>query len=131
MICRNNYNYKQHKTPTPETANLPSLAIPDQTLGLKEMIQRHASGREITQLVGMYQEDGNYDELLAHVETMSEIDRIEYSRTLKKEVQEGLAQYKKDTAKREKAAAKAKKDAIAAQLAESEKALAAAKEIKE
>lgn len=119
---RNWFNYQEKRLPTPETANLPSLTVPDQTLSLKELIQRHASGREVTALVGSYQETGDYDHLLAHIEGMSEIDRIEYSRKLKKEVREGLAAYQADTENRQKRQEEAKAAAIAAQLAASEEA---------
>jgi len=112
--------YADNKPPTTETANDPSLTVPDQTLSIKELISRHASGRQVTTLVGAYQESGEYDELLAHVSGMSEIERIEYAKTLKDEVKQGLAAYEADTKEREKRRKKAAKDAEAAKLADAE-----------
>lgn len=122
QLVNNWETYKTNKPPTTETANDPSLTVPDQTLSIKELIARHKSGRNVTVLTGSYQESGEYDELLAHVQGMSEIERIEYAQTLKEEVRIGLEAYEKDTKNREKRQAKAAKDADAAKLAASEEA---------
>lgn len=123
MTKINNWaTYATNKPPTPETANDPSLTVPDQTLSVKELISRHASGRHVTVLTGSYQESGEYDELLAHVSTMSEIERIEYAKTLQDEVKQGLAAYEADTKEREKRRKKAAKDAKDAKLAAAEAA---------
>lgn len=116
-------NWANYKQPvTPETANDPSLTVPDQTLSIKELLQRHASGRNVTTLVGSYQESGEYDELLAHVQGMSEIERIEYAKTLKDEVKQGLKAYEDDSKNREQRRKEAAKAAEAAKLAASEEA---------
>jgi len=121
-IVNNWATYATNKPPTPETANDPSLTVPDQTLSIKELISRHASGRHVTTLVGSYQESGEYDELLAHVQGMSEIERIEYSKTLKDEVKAGLKAYEDDTKNREKRRKAALKKANDAKLAAAEAA---------
>jgi len=121
-IAKNWNTYKEFPTPSPETANDPSLTVPDQTLSVKELISRHASGRNVTVLVGTYQESGEYDELLAHVQGMSEIERIEYAKTLQAEVKEGLEAYEKDTKNREKRRKAALKKANDAKVAEAEAA---------
>lgn len=119
---RTYFNYQETKKPTPETANMPSLTVPDQTLSLKELIRRHAQGRHITTLTGSYQEDGEYDELMTAVEKMSELERMEYLKTVAAETKAGFEEYERNTASREAAAAKAAKDAEAAALAASEEA---------
>jgi len=114
--------YATNKPPTTETANDPSLTVPDQTLSVKELISRHASGQHVTTLVGSYQKSGEYDELLAHVSGMSEIERIEYAKTLKDEVKVGLKAYEDDKELREQRREEALKKANDAKLAAAEAA---------
>jgi hypothetical protein len=118
MKVRNHFNYMKNKLPSPETANLPSRAVPDMTLPISELIRRQKAGQQITELTGIYQEDGNYNELLAAINGMSEMDRLDYARELADETREGLKKYKKtveeNRKKMENAKIKAMEDKIAA-----------------
>lgn len=95
---RNAYNYHATKQPSPETANLPSLTVPNQTDSIRTLLEKQRRGHAITQLTGTYQEDGNYSELMAAVDRMSEMQRIDYARDLAEETKAGLEKYRKERA---------------------------------
>lgn len=114
------FNYNETQPVTPETANLPSKTVPDQTLSLKELIARHAQGRDITTLTPIYQETGDYSELATAIDGMSEMEQLEYLKTLKVEVRQGLEAYEADEKDRKQRFKKQQEDAIAAKIAEAQ-----------
>lgn len=128
---RNAYNYKSTRQPSPELGNslsleqspYPSLTVPNQNKSIREMVERQRRGQEITVLTGLYQEDGNYNELMAKVDRMSEMERLDYARSLAEETKAGLAKYREDMAAREKQIVKDREAALQAKIKASEDAL--------
>jgi len=127
---RNQFTYVKMKQPSPESANLPSRAVPDMTLPISELIRRQKAGQMVTELTGIYQEDGNYNELLAAINGMSEMERLDYARTLAEETKEGLEKYKTQMEANKKANEEAKIQAMQQKIADSEAALARLREEK-
>lgn len=123
MRVKNMFNYKDNRPPTVETTNLPSMTVPSKVLTIEEILRRNAQGQSVTSLTGIYQESGDYNELLAAMNGMSEMERLEYARDLEKEVKDGLEKYKKDKKEREALQEKLMKESEELKIQASQKAL--------
>ena len=90
-------------TPSPETAkNMPSKTVPDMALPLGELLRRHAGGQNITILQPDYQADEEYDQLLANIPNMRELDRLDLLEKLKSDSSSMITKLKKDIAAKQK-----------------------------
>lgn len=85
-VILNNFSAQVDKPSTPENANTKeSKTIPDQTLSLKELLQRHARGQNITIFQPEYQAHHEYDEFTANLRNMPLLDRLDFARQVKED----------------------------------------------
>lgn len=83
-MFKNNNTAREDQAPSPETSRKEkSKTVPNMTLPLGELLRRHAGGQNITTLQPEYQATDEYDELVANIGNMSEMDRLDLSRRMK------------------------------------------------
>lgn len=68
------FDFKNHGTVV--NHDLPSLTVPDQTLSMRELIERHTRGLDVRQYTHVYdsQLDGDYPE----ISKMDKIERLQF-----------------------------------------------------
>lgn len=89
---QNNYNYKDHKGEIPKGV---SLTIPDQSMSIRQLIERHTRGQQIPIHMPSYQftSDSEIDESM-NIPDMEKLDYFEKVE-LKENVQETIDETKK------------------------------------
>lgn len=63
-----------------ESNFLPSLTVPDMTLGLRDLLERYVRGEHVSTFQPVYSDDPDVPD---NLETLSPMDRIDMSRDLK------------------------------------------------
>lgn len=93
------------RNPVGEVNNLPSKTVPGMTLSLQELLRRYVKGDPVKTFEPVYLGDDDF--LPNNLDSMSEMDRIDYKNDLK----QGISDFQ--TRKAAEAAQKKKEDEIA------------------
>lgn len=81
------------KNPSCERSFGPSLTVPGQTLPLRQLVERYIRGGDVEVFSGFYDEG---DDIPDNIERMSEIERLDYARDLKRSIDEYRKPISKD-----------------------------------
>ncbi|QCQ85051.1 hypothetical protein [Blackfly microvirus SF02] len=107
---RTQYNYKVDRS-FYETGGGTSLTVPDETLSIKEILNKYVKGQNMSDMLsrqtGFNSEESNFDDPdLDALKRLDEIDRKEYA----KSVQNDIANFESDLKRQQESIAEKQKD---------------------
>lgn len=91
--------------PPGEENNEPDMTVPDQTLSIKQILERHTRGQEVPVLQPFYSNTENWNEYLPDITKLDRFERLE----LAQRIRDNATEMEQDMLDRAKGKADAKK----------------------
>lgn len=92
---QNHYNYNPSAEGHTEKFTKPSETVPDQTMGIREILDRFTRGQKVQTLKPVWYDENNISEFEGHFDKMDRLERIDYLKEVKQSIkaqQDGIAE---------------------------------------
>lgn len=99
MKYRNRINYNSSGMDVFEISDAKSMTVPDQTLTIRQLLERYTTGGSVATFTPVY----NGDEEFAEFEKMDKLDKLMYAQ----ELEEGIQEFRRTKAVQREEAKKA------------------------
>lgn len=94
-----NYMNRENFPKKYKAFTMPSETIPDQTMSMREILDRHARGLEVPTNIPIFEKEADIDDIMPDPRTMDISERQEYVRQAKEELNQIKEKLNKKTKK--------------------------------